>query len=150
MAPAEAGIPLRRSEWESPVAGMAPDLQALTPLMSMGLQGTLARDPLQPIFATELRRRQRTLTLPSGIVDVSFDTGVVKSGGRTAPICEIEIELKSGGPAALYDLALLLSEHAAVRPTTRSKAERGFELAFGTVPAVHGFAPSATGRRGIP
>jgi triphosphatase len=138
VAAAEAGIPLRRGEWESPVAGMAPDFQALTPLMSMGLQDALARDPLQPIFATELRRRLRTLTLPSGTVEVAFDTGVVKSGERTAPICEIELELKSGGAAALYDLALLLSEHAAIRPTTRSKAERGFELAFETAPAVHG------------
>src|SRR5262245_29302939 len=137
VAPAKADIPLRRGEWEFPVAGMAPDFQAVMPLMSMGLQDALARDPLQPIFATELRRRSRTLTLPSGTVDVAFDTGVVKSGERTAPICEIEIELKRGDPAALYDLALMLSEHAAVRPAVRSKAERGFELAFDTAPAVH-------------
>jgi inorganic triphosphatase YgiF len=138
VAAAEAGIPLRRGEWESPVAGMAPDFQALTPLMPLGLKDALARDPLQPMFATELRRRLRTLTLPSGTVEVAFDTGFVKSGERTAPICEIELELKSGGPAALYDLALLLTEHAAVRPTMRSKAERGFELAFETAPAAHG------------
>src|SRR5215813_7601707 len=137
VAPAEAGLPLRRSEWEFPVASMAPDFQAVMPLMSMGLQDALARDPLQPIFATELRRRLRTLRLPSGTVDVAFDTGVVKSGERSAPICEIELELKHGEPAALYDLALMLSEHAAVRPAIRSKAERGFELAFDTAPAVH-------------
>jgi inorganic triphosphatase YgiF len=78
------------------------------------------------------------LTLPNGTVEVAFDTGVVKSGERTVPICEIELELKSGAAAALYDLALLLTERAAIRPTTRSKAERGFELAFNTAPAVHG------------
>ena len=138
MASAEASIPLRRGEWESPVVGMAPDLRVLTPLMSMDLQDALARDPLQPIFTTELRRRLRTLTLPSGTVEVAFDTGVIKSGERTAPICEMEIEIKSGSPAALYDLALLISEYAAVRPTTRSKADRGFDLAFETAPAVHG------------
>ena len=138
MAPAKADIPLRRSEWEFPVAGMAPDFQALKPLISMGLQDALTRDPLQPIFATEVRRRVRTLTLPSGTVEVAFDTGVVKSGERTAPICEIELELKRGDPAALYDLALMLSEHAAVRPALRSKAERGFALAFDAAPAVHG------------
>jgi inorganic triphosphatase YgiF len=138
LAPADAGIPLRRSEWEFPVAGMAPDFQAVMPLMSLGLQDALAREPLQPIFATELRRSLRTLTLPAGTVDVAFDTGVVKAGERTAPISEIEIELKRGSPAALYDLAMLLTEHATVRPATRSKVERGFELAFETAPAVHG------------
>jgi inorganic triphosphatase YgiF len=81
------------------------------------------------------------LTLPSGTVDVAFDTGVVKSGERTVPICEIEIELKRGGPAAVYDFALLLTEHGAVRPATRSKAERGFDLAFETAPIVHGPRP---------
>jgi inorganic triphosphatase YgiF len=138
VAPAEPGIPLRRGEWKSPVASMAPDFQAVMPLMSMGLQDALAHDPLQPVFATELRRRLRTLRLPSGSVDVAFDTGVIKSGERTAAICEVE--LKRGEPAALYDLALMLSDHAAVRPALRSKAERGFELAFDAAPAVHGAA----------
>jgi triphosphatase len=137
LAPAEADIPLRRGEWETQVAGMAPDFQAVTPLMSMGLQEALAHDPLAPVFATEVRRHLRTLTLPSGTVEVAFDAGLLKAGERTAPICEIEIELKSGGPAALYDLALLLADQAAVRPTTRSKAERGLELALETTPDVH-------------
>jgi inorganic triphosphatase YgiF len=87
-APAETGMLIRRDEWEFPVAGMAPDFQAVLPLVAMGLQDALIRDPLRPVFAAELRRRLRTLTLPSGTVDVAFDTGVVKSGERTLPICE--------------------------------------------------------------
>ena len=137
LAPAEGDLALRRGEWETPVAGIAPDFRAVTPLISMGLQEALAHEPLEPVFATEVRRRLRTLTLPSGTVEVAFDSGVLKSGERTAPVCEIEIELKSGGPAALYDLALLLAEQAAVRPTTRTKAERGLELALETAPAVY-------------
>jgi triphosphatase len=135
VAPAEGDIPLRRTEWECRVAGMAPDFQALAPVMTLD---ALARDPLQPIFTTELRRRVRTLMLPNGTVEVAFDTGVVKAGERTTPICEIELELKSGGAAALYDLGILLSEYAALRPTTRSKAQRGYELVSDAAPAVHG------------
>ena len=89
VAPAEGDIPLRRTEWECRVAGMAPDFQALAPVMTLELQNALARDPLQPIFTTELRRRVRTLTLPNGTVEVAFDTGVVKAGERTTPICEM-------------------------------------------------------------
>jgi hypothetical protein len=85
------------------------------------------------------------LTLPSGTVEVAFDSGVLKSGERTAPVCELEIELKSGGPAALYDLALLLAEQAAVRPTTRTKAERGLELALDTRIAALGVSSWSSG-----
>src|SRR5262249_42588344 len=135
IAPADGGIPLRRSEWEFPVAGMAPDFQAMMPLMSAGLQNVLAHDPLLPMFGAELRRRVRTLVLPSGTVEIAFDTGIVRSGERSAPICEIE--LKRGSAAALYDFALRLAEHAAIRPVIRSKVERGFELASATAPGVH-------------
>ena len=142
VAPVEPGIPLRRNEWEFPVASTAPDFQAMMPLMSMGLQDVLAHDALQPMFAAELRRSVRTLRLPSGIVDVAFDMGIVKAGERTQPICEIE--LKRGGAAALYDLALQLAEHATIRPMVRSKAECGLDLAFEAAPVVHALSQPLT------
>jgi inorganic triphosphatase YgiF len=137
LAPTEADIALRRGEWEARVAGMAPDFQTLAPLISMGLRDVLEHNSLEPIFETEVRRRLRTLRLPSGVVEVAFDSGLLRSGQRTAPISEIEIELKSGGAAALYDVALPLAEQAALRPTMRTKAERGLELALDAPPAVH-------------
>ena len=137
LAPTEPDIALRRGEWESRVASMAPDFQALSPLVSMGLNDVLAHNSLEPIFTTEVRRRLRTLRLPSGVVEVAFDSGLLRSRERTAPISEIEIELKSGGTAALYEVALPLAEQAAVRPSMRTKAERGLELALETPPAVH-------------
>ena len=34
--------------------------------------------------------------LPSGTVEIAFDQGVLKSGDRSLPVSEIELELKSG------------------------------------------------------
>lgn len=127
---------LRRGEWESPVATMTPDVRLLMPLISGGLQEVLNREPLQPVFGTEVRRHVRALKLPTGMVEVAFDQGIIKAGDKTAPIGEIELELKQGSPTALYDLASRLSELGSVRPSIRSKADRGFELAFDAPPRV--------------
>ncbi len=132
----DADGPLRRGEWETPVATMMPDFQSLMPLSSMGLLDVLSREPLQPVFTTEVRRHLRTLDLPAGVVQTAFDQGVVRAGDKTAPICEIELELKQGSAAALYELALSLSEIGPVRPAIRSKAARGYDLAFGAAPGV--------------
>ncbi|HYB10129.1 MAG TPA: CYTH domain-containing protein, partial [Alphaproteobacteria bacterium] len=133
--------PLRRGEWESPVATMTPDVHLLMPLVTIGLQEALNREPLQPVFGTEVRRHMRALKLPTGTVEVAFDQGVIKAGDKTAPIGEIELELKHGSPTALYDLASRLSELGSVRPTIRSKADRGFELAFDAPPRVRKLNP---------
>jgi triphosphatase len=135
------GEPLRRGEWESPVASMTPDVHLLMPLITIGLQEALNREPLQPVFGTEVRRHMRALKLPTGTVEVAFDQGVIKAGDKTAPIREIELELKHGSPAALYDLASRLSELGSVRPTIHSKADRGFELAFDAPPRVRRLSP---------
>jgi triphosphatase len=70
------------------------------------------------------------------VVEVAVDQGVITAGERTADISEIELELKGGEPAALYLIALQLSELCPLRPTTLSKAERGFALAFELPPPV--------------
>ena len=56
------------------------------------------------------------------------------------PLSEIELELKSGEPAAIYDVALRLLDVAPLRLETRSKAERGYALVTpdgGRPPTVH-------------
>ena len=50
------------------------------------------------------------------------------NGSGVEPISEIELELKSGNPAVLFDVALRLLEAAPVRIETRSRAERGYRL----------------------
>jgi inorganic triphosphatase YgiF len=135
VAPSEPRALVRGQQWAFPVSDNAPDFQPMMPLMAMGLQDVLDREALRPIFATEVRRSVQRLSLPTGIAEVAFDSGIVRAGDRTAPICEIK--LKRADAAALYNLALELAEHATVRPAICSAAERGLELALQTAPAVH-------------
>jgi triphosphatase len=128
--------PLRRGEWESPVAAMAPELPLLLPLIGSELTDLLAHEPLQPAFTTQVRRHLRRLKLPAGEIEIAVDRGTITAGERSAEISEIELELKRGDRAALYGIALALSDICALRPTTLSKAERGFALAFDRPPPV--------------
>jgi triphosphatase len=134
---AEAGDdPLRRGEWEAAVASLAPDIALAMPFVPAKLRADLARQPLQAIFISDIRRHQRIIELPSGTVEIAFDQGFLKSGDRSLPVSEIELELKAGSAAAIYDLALRLAEHGPLRPSIRSKSARGFDLIDGASPAA--------------
>jgi len=59
------------------------------------------------VFETHFWRDAWTLPVAGGgSIEVALDQGKVNGGGCSQPICEVELELKSGQPTALYDLAL--------------------------------------------
>jgi len=125
----------QRGEWESPVAGPALELAALADTAWSGIDpGGRLFATLAPCFVTRFERTLWLLRQRSGsVVEVALDIGQVEADGKLAPICELELELKAGPPAALFDLARQLGRGVAVLPANRSKAERGFLLAQGTL-----------------
>jgi inorganic triphosphatase YgiF len=133
----DIGRPLARRQWETSVDGMTPDLARL-PVAEIGDPvTTLTLDALVPAFATRVRRHARQLDLPDASVEVAFDVGTIEAGTRQEVLSEIELELKSGNAGALFDLGTQLLDAAPLQVGTRSKAERGYALAFDVVqPAV--------------
>ena len=128
-----AGQPLTRRQWEAPVDGVTPDLARL-PADEVGDPvTTLTNDALVPVFATKVRRHARQLDLPDASVEIAFDEGTIEAGARQEVLSEIELELKSGNAGVLFDLGTQLLDAAPLRVGTRSKAERGFALAFDLV-----------------
>ena len=125
----------QREEWESRVAGPALDLAALRALIAPDSEwGALLSDAgladsLQPIFTTRFRRRIWMLRSVHGdVVELALDQGAVHHGALQTPISEIELELKNGNPAALFELALAFQETIALHVGSISKAERGYAL----------------------
>jgi inorganic triphosphatase YgiF len=122
---------LARGEWEDVVAGDQPDRDA--PRSGEHLPAD-AFAALRPLFVTDVTRTVVELhPSPGTCVEAAIDRGEIRlhPDGRSEPISEVELELKSGDPAALYDIALELAETAAVRIETPSKSERGYRLADG-------------------
>ncbi|OEZ28878.1 CYTH and CHAD domain-containing protein [Variovorax boronicumulans] len=116
--------------------------------------------PLVERQSTDIVRLTRDLRVsgPAGaVVEMALDVGkVVAHAGtpaqRASPVCELELELKSGDVQGLVALARRWSQQHGLWFSTVSKAERGMRLLaeLETVPAVKAEAPrfSARGRDG--
>ena len=128
--------PLRRGEWEASVPSIAPDVGLALPFIPAKFHSALDHHQLDAVFTTDIHRHERIVDLPAGTVEVAFDQGFLKSGDRSIPVNEIELELKNGSASVIYELALRLAEHGALRPSIRSKSARGFDLAADAPPAV--------------
>ncbi|MDA8128980.1 MAG: CHAD domain-containing protein [Betaproteobacteria bacterium] len=125
----------RRVEYEMPVSRGEPDWGRFPPEAR-----ALVPEPLRvrvvPVFETRFERTAWLLKGAGGArIEVALDVGEVASqssaGERSAPICEIELELKSGRPDALFALALEWAVAFDGLPFDVSKAERGVRLARG-------------------
>lgn len=125
----------QRNEWESQVPGEAPDLAVLHEMVPPGtpwrdeILSPQAAERIHPIFATHIKRMLWDLKLDDGSeVEFVLDQGTVEHGQRNVAVCEIELELKSGSPLALFDFALALMRDIPLRIGIQSKAQRGYTL----------------------
>ncbi|MDO9165535.1 MAG: CHAD domain-containing protein [Rhodoferax sp.] len=121
----------QRGEWEVPVpdAALSLDVLKATPWSSIDPDGSVFQ-ALSACFATTFERTSWLVRRRDGsVVEVALDIGQVVVGDKTAPICELELELLAGQPTALFDTAQQIARALAVLPLTMSKAERGYALA---------------------
>ena len=127
---AAAGLHVRE-EWEWPLPGEALDfgLLATTPEAKLFRAPSL-RAKLAPVFRTEFERTSVRLGFADGsLAELCLDSGEIRCGRRASAISEAELELLSGSPVRLYELALELVERVPLRLGQASKAERGYALA---------------------
>ena len=135
MAGREDSALSQRGEWETPVVGDALSAKALknTPWAQLDPTGAVF-DVLQPCFATTFERTLWLVRRRDGsVVEVALDVGQIVAGDQTTPICELELELKAGTPAALFEVAQHIARSVALLPVNTSKAGQGFALAQGTL-----------------
>ena len=128
---ATTGEPFERDEWEAEIAGNEPDLDqangtALEPFLTKKL-----RQRLKPIFATRVRRTIYPLVDNAHAIALTVDHGTIDTGTRSQSLCEIELELKRGSTADLFDVARELTQALPARLAVKSKSERGYEILDG-------------------
>lgn len=116
-------------EFEAVVEGDTPDLSLID---DAALQDLFAREEIQgelePVFTTEFERRTVPLQMADSNIELALDRGEIVSGQERMALCEAELELQSGKPARLYELAMLLHRQIPFRLERRSKAKRGYDL----------------------
>ncbi|WP_336964183.1 CHAD domain-containing protein [Sphingobium aquiterrae] len=114
-----------RPEWEMPVRTETPIVDARTPITTLtgADAGTIA-----PVFAVQVERICWNVAAGDAQLEVVLDRGAVIAGTRRQPVCEVELELKSGTPASLFAFADRMAAIAPLRLGVLSKAERGYRL----------------------
>jgi inorganic triphosphatase YgiF len=119
-----------RGEYDAPAAAQLLNFVALAATPAAGLLADAGlRARLQPVFVTDFRRTSRTVDLGTGtLAELCADHGSIVAGTRSAPISEIEIELREGDPARLFAWTRTLVDQLPLRLSDRSKAERGYAL----------------------
>lgn len=69
-----------------------------------------------------------------GRIELAYDRGFIHAGDRRLPLCELELELKQGQAADVFDFALALGAALPLRTGDESKAVRGFRAVEGRPP----------------
>lgn len=122
-----------RVEIETVLREPVPDLAALPRhRITRILRSRKTGESLTAVFRTEITRTLRMIEpAPGVVIEVAIDRGIIRSGRRRDPVCELELELKTGPVTALFDAARLLMHSLPLALEHRSKAERGYALFLG-------------------
>lgn len=105
--------------------------EALPKLYQMGAPAELpelVQEGLIPVCGAKFARLAATLTLEECTVELALDQGVLTGGEQTVPLCEAEVELKSGNKDAATLFALELAQQYGLCMENRSKFRRALAL----------------------
>src|SRR5258708_12447469 len=124
-----------RGEWEAGVEQMAPDPKALkrTPLSKFQ---KLDRK-VEPVVCSDVERTIWLIDHDDCVAEVVLDSGTVSAGDQKAAFHELELELKDGEPAAIFNFAQELGETVPLQLGVLSKEERGLMLGDGAFGREH-------------
>ncbi|MDU4962284.1 MAG: CYTH and CHAD domain-containing protein [Sporomusaceae bacterium] len=120
----------QRAEWnlDSPDREPRPELFAALPI-GPALLEAVGGQQLQPLFATVFERRTAEVDFAGSSVELAVDEGRIIAGDATEPICELELELKSGQPEALLRLGAAIAREIPLVPEPKSKYYRALLVA---------------------
>lgn len=142
-----------RGEWNWPLKKNRLDLKRLSgdcwPQALAGLD--TAR--LQAVLSTDFQREQAQIAWGRGkaktVVEVALDQGQISAADQHEALCELELELCEGEPAALLELAIELASELPLLPCDISKAERGYRLLHAARPAALPAAPALSAEQSL-
>ena len=74
-------------------------------------------------YETDVQRMLRKVRTRYGTVELAYDTGILRAGALELPISELEFELVSGRPAAIFAVARGWQQRHSLVLDPRSKSE---------------------------
>ena len=118
-----------RGEWDTESGDIFAAVPVLARLASLPELETLAAKGFVPRCGARFVRMALPVELASGEAELALDRGVLLGGGKELPLCEMELELKSGNPEELTALAETIALRFGAEPESKSKFARAKALA---------------------
>ena len=87
--------------------------------------------PLEPTCGARFTRQAIDIETPAFSAELAIDSGVLLGGGKEEPLCEVELELKSGNANAMVTFMSDLTARYGLVPEPYSKFRRAKALAEG-------------------
>ena len=121
-----------RGEWETQLEANEPDLDIVKTIpLGSKLRKKLSDAAILPVFETVVDRSAWQVSDGTDEIELVLDRGEVVAPIASALIMEIELELKGGSTARLFDLARQLNASVPLRIGVLTKSERGYRLLGG-------------------
>lgn len=119
---------LGRGEWDvqAPWCG-----ETAAKLFAAAGRESIPFEQLTAVCAARFHRLTHLEKLPGGNMEIALDEGILLGGGRQIPLCEVEVEQKSGEETATLLWAMILAEEYGLQREKRSKFARASALARG-------------------
>ena len=117
-----------RGEWETECETIE---AAIAKLIAFGAPANLAQlteEGLVHICGAKFTRLAKTLPLPECTVEIALDQGILLGGEKTEPLCEVEVELKTGTISACDSFARELANRFGLEAEEKSKFRRALAL----------------------
>lgn len=120
-----------RGEWECRCPDIGDGIIELCKLGAPRELLFLTADGVMPICGASFTRLAVTIPYEDALLELALDSGILMGGGEQIPLCEVEVELKSGTPEQAVDFACRLAERFGLEQEKRSKFRRALALAKG-------------------
>ena len=88
-------------------------------------------EALIPVCGARFTRLATTAEIPGCTVEIALDEGVLLGGGKEIPLCDLEIEVKSGSEPAAMAWAQHIAARFGLEAEHKSKFKRAYNLAKG-------------------
>ena len=117
-----------RGEWETENVFIE---NAVSQLIAAGAPEELkelVKEGLFPICGAKFTRLAKTIVMENFVAELAMDHGYLFSGDRKEPLCEVELELKSGDKGCFDRYALEFAGEFALEEEKTSKFARALQL----------------------
>jgi inorganic triphosphatase YgiF len=122
---------LGRGEWDCRCENIEEAILALCKLGAPMDLLALTADGVAPVCGAKFTRRAGLVMVQGTELEIALDRGILIGCGNEIPLCEVEVELKSGDPDTAVSFGTALADRFGLQPQKKSKFRRALALARG-------------------